>query len=325
MCAERGCSMPQGIRVFVSYSGDDWDNFVEPMATSLRASGIDAITANWDLHPGESLVEWILEKELPAAEVVVIVLSQSSVGKPWVREELDHATVRRIEERIRLIPFRIDDCEVPNSLRTIKRISVHSKGEWDAKVQELIDAIYRTSRKPPLGDLPTYMVRRTGAFPGESYIEGLVLNAVCEAALQQGHYSAQVQKAATIIGESLSESQIEWAIRRLEARGVLKGHRVAEGGYIRVEIGLGAAAEYCSVAFPEFVTLQRRIGADIAEIPQNASLRYDCPDGIPAFIFRVAIDTLKSRGWFEAKEFLGGGWMIYDASPFIEDWLEEFA
>ncbi len=108
--------MSQATHVFISYSGADWTQFVEPLAAKLRSNGIDAVTADWDILSGESLVQRILVEEIPRAKAIVIVLSETSVTKPWVIEELDHATVRRIVDRIKIIPFKIDDCPVPAPL-----------------------------------------------------------------------------------------------------------------------------------------------------------------------------------------------------------------
>jgi hypothetical protein len=46
-----------------------------------------------------------------------VVISASSAAKPWVREELDAAVVRRITGSVRLIPVRLDDAPIPAPLR----------------------------------------------------------------------------------------------------------------------------------------------------------------------------------------------------------------
>ena len=52
------------------------------------------------------------------ARAVIVVLSKVSVQKPWVREELNTSVANRISRGTRLIPVVIDDCEVPESLRS---------------------------------------------------------------------------------------------------------------------------------------------------------------------------------------------------------------
>jgi hypothetical protein len=49
---------------------------------------------------------------------VIVVLSKYSVDKPWVREELNASVVKRIQEKIKLIPVVIDDCQVPACLQS---------------------------------------------------------------------------------------------------------------------------------------------------------------------------------------------------------------
>ena len=80
---------------------------------------MDAWVDEWEIYPGDSLVQKIFEEGLKDAEAVIIVLSEHSVDKPWVREELDASIMKKVEDLITLIPVGIDDCEVPESLRSI--------------------------------------------------------------------------------------------------------------------------------------------------------------------------------------------------------------
>jgi hypothetical protein len=58
----------------------------------------------WEISPGDSLVKKPFEEGLDTVGVVIMVISASSAAKPWVREELDAAVVRRITGSVRLIP-----------------------------------------------------------------------------------------------------------------------------------------------------------------------------------------------------------------------------
>ena len=100
-------------KVFVSHASEDKARFVLGFATRLRAAGIDAWLDRWEMLPGDSVVDRIFEEGLAEAGAVVVVLSVHSVDKPWVREELNAAFVKRVAGRTRLIPVLLDDCKVP--------------------------------------------------------------------------------------------------------------------------------------------------------------------------------------------------------------------
>jgi hypothetical protein len=58
----------------------------------------------------------IFDEGLKSCQAFLLVLSNNSIGKRWVREDLDAGMVRKIEERSKLVPIRLDGCEVPECL-----------------------------------------------------------------------------------------------------------------------------------------------------------------------------------------------------------------
>ena len=84
-------------KVFISYGSEDRD-FVLSLADKLRKKGIDPWVDKLKILPGDSLVDKIFEEGIKNAEAILIVLSQSSVQKKWVREELNASVVKRIEK-----------------------------------------------------------------------------------------------------------------------------------------------------------------------------------------------------------------------------------
>ena len=72
-------------KVFVSHASEDKDRFVVDFARRLRKDGVDAWLDQWEMKPGDSLVDKIFEEGLKEARAVIVVLSKVSVQKPWVR------------------------------------------------------------------------------------------------------------------------------------------------------------------------------------------------------------------------------------------------
>ena len=109
-------------KVFVSHASEDKERFVINFAKKLREKGVDAWVDKWEMKLGDSLVDKIFEEGIKSCDTFIIILSKFSVTKPWVREELDSAIVKRIEEKTRLIPIVIDEgIDIPQCIKHLLR------------------------------------------------------------------------------------------------------------------------------------------------------------------------------------------------------------
>jgi hypothetical protein len=88
---------PEAPKVFVSHAAADNERFALGFATRLRANGIDAWFDQWELGPGDKLVDRIFEQGIGQAAAFIVILSEHSIDRPWVLAELDVAVVRQIE------------------------------------------------------------------------------------------------------------------------------------------------------------------------------------------------------------------------------------
>ena len=146
-------------KVFISHASEDKERFVMQFAKRLRSQGIDAWVDIWEMLPGDSLVDKIFEEGIKNARAMVVVLSRFSVEKPWVREELNAGFLNRVSGRFKVIPVVIDDCDVPEALRSTVWQRITDLENYDAEFQRIVDAIYGRTQKPPLGS-PVAIVRR---------------------------------------------------------------------------------------------------------------------------------------------------------------------
>jgi hypothetical protein len=146
-------------RTFCIHAVADND-FVVPVATALRDNGVDVWLSDWELHGGDSLAARIHGGALKEAEIVLAVLSENTADSKWVRDELDAATVKRIEEGCRLIPVVVSDCPIPPAVAHLFQIRVE-RDEADWATDEVLRAIFNVSAAPPLGERrPTQRVPR---------------------------------------------------------------------------------------------------------------------------------------------------------------------
>jgi hypothetical protein len=140
-------------KVFISHASEDKERFVEGFATKLIKKGVDAWFDKWEMQPGDSLVDKIFEDGIKNASVCIVVLSQNSVAKPWVREEMNAAVVKRIQEKIKIIPIVIDDCKVPEALKSILWQRIPNLSSYETELSKIVNAIFGRSEKPEIGDL----------------------------------------------------------------------------------------------------------------------------------------------------------------------------
>jgi hypothetical protein len=88
-------------KAFVSHSTQDHD-FVEKFATDLMAKGVDVWYSGWEIKPGDS-IRTKIDEGLEGCEYFIIVLSKNSISRPWVQTELDAATIRKLNGKVRKI------------------------------------------------------------------------------------------------------------------------------------------------------------------------------------------------------------------------------
>ena len=146
--------------IFVSYSRHDRKR-VAPLVELLTGQGWSVW---WDreINPGERFEE-LIDREITAARVVLVVWSRHSIPSRWVRNEALEAMDRDI-----LVPVCLDRGKVPVAFRQSQAADLT---KWPSAVDEveiehLLSAIGEKLRSPyslgNLGDYLSFGKRRTG-------------------------------------------------------------------------------------------------------------------------------------------------------------------
>ena len=101
--------------IFLSHNHAD-KAFARRVARDLKRAGIRVWFDEAELEIGDSLIERI-RAGIDEMEYLGVLLSKNSVNSPWVQREVDIAMIQVIEgRRIKVLPFRLDDSELPGSL-----------------------------------------------------------------------------------------------------------------------------------------------------------------------------------------------------------------
>ena len=120
---------------------------------------------------------------------MIVVLSINSVSKRWVREELNAAFMKKINESSKLIPVIIDDCEVPEVLKSTIWEKISDLGNYENEFSRILMAIFGKYEKPALGSAPLYARTRFDTLPNLTEVDTLVFKIACEIALPRpGHW-----------------------------------------------------------------------------------------------------------------------------------------
>jgi hypothetical protein len=309
-------------KVFISHASEDKGRFVLKFAEQLRAKGIDAWVDQWEIKPGDSLVDKIFEEGIAQAQAFIIVISDMSIKKPWVREELNAAVVKRIQNGRRLIPVVIDDCQVPESLASTLWHRVKNLSDIGGDVETICAAIIGRESAPPLGQLPGYATTPVLSMPGLTNIDSAVHEIVCSLATENGisHvdsgaiYERALQKniARDIAKESLAV---------LDEKHFMRAHMVMGGEYIGVEVSVYGFDQYLRTARPDYIKILEKIIQQI--INHELSSAEEISDAIGEK-YRVVdhfFSVLENKNLLKVSRTSSGA-EIYNPSPRLKRLLQ---
>jgi len=218
-------------KVFVSHASEDKERFVTNFATKLRENGVDAWLDKWEMLPGDSLVDKIFEEGLKEAQAVIIVLSNYSIKKPWVREELNASIVAKLSKGTKVIPIVLDNCEVPQSLTSTLWESIPDLESYEKNFKRILSSIFGATDKPALGKAPAHATSVYHEIGGLTKADNLVLKESCEYAIENDDTMINPESLFGN-GEKLgfSRAEIKDCIEVLEQNGYLDVSRNLGGG-----------------------------------------------------------------------------------------------
>lgn len=247
-------------KVFISHSWNDKERFVTHFAKDLRRNGIDAWVDEWEMLPGDSLVKKIFCEGIEAADAFIIVLSENSINKAWVLEELDAAVVKKLEEGSRIIPIILDACEVPRPLKSTIWVKVNDPFNYQDELARITQAIFGVTSKPPLGSPPAYVSTRTYLYTGLNEVDSIIFTAIGERAVEQEseiNISAR-ETFGKVRTYDIEEGLFLDALSILNHNGFidLKGPLGMRTQYNLTDYGLG---NFISKTVPEFAKIEKEV------------------------------------------------------------------
>ena len=130
--------------VFICHANEDKEDFVRPLAESLRAQNLDVWYDEFTLSIGDSLRETI-DRGLANSQFGIVVLSQHFFQKQWAQRELNGLVAREMAESRQLIlPIwhRISQSEIVQHSPPLADIfAISTNSGVDTVVVELLKKI----------------------------------------------------------------------------------------------------------------------------------------------------------------------------------------
>ena len=213
-------------KVFISHASED-KSFALDLAGKLRANGVDAWVDAWEILPGDKLIDKIFNQGIGQAAAFLIILSNASVTKAWVVEELDAALVRRIEKQTRIIPVRIDNCGVPVALSATVWENIDPAGDYSVALQRILASIFGRGTRPPLSKPPAVFSMQP-VVGNYTAAESAVLTAILRLMADDPSKIVSASEIQATLTE-LTPEVLSDAVDVLALDGLLELHRVMGG------------------------------------------------------------------------------------------------
>ena len=153
-------------KVYLAHASEDKAR-VRPIAEYLMANGVDVWFDEWEIDPGDSLRQK-MEEGLGSMTHFVIVLTETSVTKPWVAKEIDVGLVQQVGGQSRFVPLVVDldPARLSPFLKAMLFLKIDPSNETDLK--GLVDRLHGVSKKPVLGEAPRYVQAAPAGLAGWS-------------------------------------------------------------------------------------------------------------------------------------------------------------
>jgi hypothetical protein len=126
-------------QIFLSYAREDAEE-VEDLYQKLSAAGFKPWMDTKDLLPGERWKSSI-QKAIRRSDFFLVCLSANSIDKRgWIQREIKQALdiwQEMLDSDIFLIPVRLEDCEVPESLCDFHWVDLFEANGWTQLVKAI--------------------------------------------------------------------------------------------------------------------------------------------------------------------------------------------
>lgn len=280
--------------------------------------------------PGDSLVDKIFEEGIGNAQAMIVVVSDKSVNKSWVREELNAGVVRRINNKSKLIPVVIGDVTneaIPEILKSIVWERINDINSYDTELDRIVRAIYGHQEKPPIGEPPAYTQHRIDYLPGLTEIDTLVLKLCCEDLIQNSDTLIDNVWPQRVFDQTqtmeIGEQDVLESIKFLDEKEYLDVTTNWEGTILQMTVTDQGFKVYARSYIPDLDGIYRAVALEIANRDAKDVETIAKAIEQPAVVVEHVLNELDSRNLLKVQRYLNEGVIIDDISAGLKRWLQE--
>jgi hypothetical protein len=200
-------------RAFLCYGSED-EVLAEKIAAAMQSNGIDTWWANWCISAGDSLRQRI-DEGLGDCTLFIVLLTPTSIKKPWVNQEMDAGLIRKLKNHCKFIPLRhrLPVSELPPLLSGMSSPEVVDP---ERDINQLIHDIHGVARKPPLGEPPALVNEASNLNTGYSAAALAIAKIFVERTSRAIYGDPQLPVVELQEATGLSEEDFEDALDELD-------------------------------------------------------------------------------------------------------------
>lgn len=281
-------------RVFLCHATAD-RAFAESLGRGLAANGVVTWADFWEVRYGDSLGRKLYVEGIAGADAFVLVHSPHWAHDPWLVDQLDSMTVRRIETGCRLVPVLLDSAPAPAPLAHLHPLRTgRSEPEALRAAVEIARTLYGIDDRPPVltpswlhraegpgtaVGTPTAPVREETSprppFPGLPEDHLTLLRLLLHQALEVDELGplSWPEEAPAVNGVPPRPGERERALAALEEAGLASATR-HRGRILWCELTPQGYHRAAPLVVPDLDAVRRRVIAHLASRrPQDPALR----------------------------------------------------
>lgn len=303
-------------KVFISHASEDKERFVMNFASKLRANGVDAWLDKWEMLPGDSLVDKIFEEGIKEADSFIIILSNHSVNKPWVQEELNASFIKRIGKNSKIIPIVLDNCKVPECLQSTIWENINNHQNYEENFTRILNSIFGVLDKPLLGQAPSYATSKVNEIQDLHKIDNIIFTQACQSVLLKGEKSVNLSEIYNYLkAEEISDGDILESLEVLDSKGYIKATKVLGGLIPFFTISTFGFEQFAQVNIDNYEEKTNNICIKL--INHSLKNNVDVVDmtKYPLAVVNHVFDILEYKGLINMVKALSGVYIVTNISP----------
>lgn len=302
---------------YICHTSEDKGTFVLPFAKKLSEKGIKVSVDSWELSHGESLIEKIFTEGIKSADAFIVVLSEFSVRKTWITEELRPGLVKRITAHSKLIPVAVDDCEIPESLNGVPLITIRDVNTADAEISQIVDTLFGGEHPEAPEVLAKSAEESARMIPGLSKDEMQVLKISCEYSVEKDRRFINTSDILPeLTAKAVDLGMLNKYLLNLDEEGFIKTGRVLGSPNIEFFNTTAQGYEaYAQAYLDDFDGTVKKLLMAVEEERLVTNDDLSSSFNMPMAVVNYIIDMWVARNYVKLGKSSGGTILIKEVTP----------